>query len=319
MQKVFSPTNLDILFQRIKEYRTSSYYWDLLQVCKRFRHLAPYNAMLVNMQKPGSRYVLSEQEWLKRYNRTIKPNAQPLVVLVPFGPVDFLFEISDTQPNKTRGLFDLSNEQILEEIEAPYRTKKDVSPETEKMLLDNCALHGVAIDDKMNAGASYAAKIELMSTEAKPLTIHINSKLQTDYTPPYLISINKNAAPGERFANTVHELGHLFCFHLSAPTRWKDWKTRRLSHDVEEFEAESVAWLICERLGIGNPSEKYLANYLDKNDQIPPHVSVERIFSAFNNVWAMINPEQKMTCRDGLIYKNDSDFKQKVKQLTAKK
>ena len=48
-----------------------------------------------------------------------------------------------------------------------------------------------------------------------------------------------------------------------------------------EFEAESVCYLVCRRLGIDNPSEEYLAEYLEKNkDKDVPQISLECVMAA---------------------------------------
>jgi hypothetical protein len=46
-----------------------------------------------------------------------------------------------------------------------------------------------------------------------------------------------------------------------------------------EFEAESISYLICGRLGIDNPSEEYLANYVKKQDDVPS-ISLECVMKA---------------------------------------
>ncbi|MBK7442542.1 MAG: hypothetical protein IPI65_13570 [Bacteroidetes bacterium] len=40
--------------------------------------------------------VLSAEKW-KKYRRTIKKNARPLLILMPFGPVEFVYDITDTE------------------------------------------------------------------------------------------------------------------------------------------------------------------------------------------------------------------------------
>ena len=68
----------------------------------------------------------------------------------------------------------------------------------------------------------------------------------------------------------AHELAHLYCGHLGTPNdNW--WPDRRgLSEAVREFEAESVAFLLCSRLGIENPSHEYLAEYIKGHTRTPP-------------------------------------------------
>ena len=76
---------LDKLFQDVRAYRSSKNYMELFDFTKRFRHIAPYNAMLINIQKPGSKYVATTKEWHEGFERVPKPGARPLVILRTFG------------------------------------------------------------------------------------------------------------------------------------------------------------------------------------------------------------------------------------------
>ncbi len=58
------------------------------------------------------------------------------------------------------------------------------------------------------------------------------------------------------------------------------WPDRRgLDKLSAEFEAESVTYLVCERLGIDNPSAEYLSGYLKKDQEIP-NISIECVMKA---------------------------------------
>ena len=300
----FDLTNLEKLFYQVKEYRTCEYFKKILDICKKFKHLAPYNSMLINMQKPGAKYVLHESEWMEKFNRHIKPNAQPLIILVPFGPVDFLFEISDTEKNDP---LSMSDKDILEAIARPYKTPSEVKDEDLKNLINRCAFHGITFDMTMNAGAAYAADIRLLDIPLYSMNVEIKKNHFMDLLAPYLISVNKNASSnGERFTHIIHELGHFFCRHLPSPKGWDKWEVRVISKEAEEFEAESVARLICDRLNIQNTSERYLSGYLEK-EQIPSDVSIQAIFNAVNEVWKLCG--QQFYCKDGFLYKKDRQFK----------
>jgi hypothetical protein len=48
---------------------------------------------------------------------------------------------------------------------------------------------------------------------------------------------------------------------------------------VEEFEAESICYLVCTRLGIQNPSDEYLAGFMENNAETPP-ISLECVMKA---------------------------------------
>jgi hypothetical protein len=96
---------------------------------------------------------------------------------------------------------------------------------------------------------------------------------------------NKHLAP-TRYATLAHELAHLYCGHLGTPDKtW--WPDRPgLGKSVKEFEAESVAYLICRRLNIDNPSARYLSGYLEQPNQTPA-ISLERVFRATQTIELM--------------------------------
>jgi hypothetical protein len=69
-------------------------------------------------------------------------------------------------------------------------------------------------------------------------------------------------------------------FRLLGTPNVKWWPDRRgLATDAAEFEAESVAWLVCSRFGIDNPSDTYLANYLGSNAEVP-NISIDRVMKS---------------------------------------
>ena len=74
------------LFKDVLEYRDSERFKELLHFCVKLNTLGSYNAMLVKMQCPGAKYVLSRQKWAE-YNRKLIPDARPLMILAPFGQI----------------------------------------------------------------------------------------------------------------------------------------------------------------------------------------------------------------------------------------
>src|ERR1700677_1192714 len=90
--------SLDELFSLTRRYRSAREYGELLSFIRRFRKYSPYNAVLVNIQMPGARFVASPRRWRGKYHHKIKPGAHPLLMLQPMGPVMFAFDVSDTEP-----------------------------------------------------------------------------------------------------------------------------------------------------------------------------------------------------------------------------
>ena len=90
-------SSIDRLFRDVKRYRKCSEFKKKLEFYASFPYLGVYNAALVEQQRPGARFVLTSKKWLEKYNRKIKPNARPVIILMPFYPVEFLFDITDTK------------------------------------------------------------------------------------------------------------------------------------------------------------------------------------------------------------------------------
>jgi hypothetical protein len=263
---------LDDLFANARQYRSSRVFKELLDFVAEFRFYSPFNAMLIHAQMKGAKYVAPARRWLREFGREIKPHAQPLVILQPMGPVMFVFDVADTDP--------LPNAPPLpHEVEHPFEVRRGtIGPELEATV-ENAIRDGIRVVERP-AGSQSAGTIQVVSGEnyqhfpiqkkgAEPLIIPIQ----------YELLLNSRMSAEARYATLVHELAHLYCGHLGTPNEsW--WPDRRGSgKSVEEFEAESVCYLVCKRLGIDNPSEQYLAGYILKNDEIPP-ISLDRVMKA---------------------------------------
>lgn len=88
---------LDQLLADARLYTQSKDYKELLDFVVRLRNFAPFNAMLLQVQKPGLTYAASAGDWRERFGRTPKEGARPLLILWPFGPVALVYDVMDTE------------------------------------------------------------------------------------------------------------------------------------------------------------------------------------------------------------------------------
>ena len=260
---------IDKLYEDVISYRSTAQFENMLNFITRFRHMAPYNAMLVYIQKPGSEFVTSAKEWRVRYNRIVKPDAIPLVILQPFGPVTFVYEYNDTV-----------GDPFPDSVVEPFKCTVDIGEAMLEHLINNIKAEGVETCFS-NYGTGFAGQISYHDEETI-LQMRIPSGIC--YLRSYhTIRVNNNLSPAEKYATILHELAHLYCGHLYHDHTIERWLPCRydigLSREQKEFEAETACWLVCERMGITNPSAKYLAGYLKDNKEIP-HVSVDVILKA---------------------------------------
>src|SRR5690606_32565937 len=78
---------LDELFAMTYHYRTSEGFNTLLAFCRNFKRYSLFNTLLIHLQMPGARFVLTSRAWFREYGRVPMYGAQPLVMLMPRGPV----------------------------------------------------------------------------------------------------------------------------------------------------------------------------------------------------------------------------------------
>jgi len=268
---------LDELFCFARQYRSSKSYEGLLKFVAGFRSYSPYNAMLVRTQMEGARFVAPAHRWSRKYGRTIKVNARPLVILQPMGPVMFVFDVSDTEPGPHA-------KPLPPEVDKPFEARRGCIGGQWDTTIENAKRDGIRIQPRKE-GSQSGGSIRQTDGGKIPLLVfnagkdkHGNPK-QVEVPVRYDILFNEIASKESRYATIAHELAHLYCGHLGTPNaKW--WPDRRgLDLQTEEFEAESVAYLVCGRLGIDNPSEKYLAGYFNANAEVP-NISIDVVMKA---------------------------------------
>ena len=88
---------LDQLLEDSRLYRKGQDYQNLLDFVVRLRNFAPFNALLLQIQKPGLHHAASARDWRETFGRTIKDGARPLLILWPFGPVALVYDLMDTE------------------------------------------------------------------------------------------------------------------------------------------------------------------------------------------------------------------------------
>ena len=262
---------LDKLFQQVGTYRKGNDFNELLNFVKKFPKIAPYNAMLVHVQKPGALFVASACDWKMKYGRKPTVGARPLVILRPFGPVAFVFELNETE-----------GAPFPEALIEPFNAKGDVSQSKLDKFICSMIFEGITVVEQ-DYGTSMAGSVnsidEIREYKAFKKTEYFNIL--------FCIVLNSNLKTNVKMVTIFHELGHVLCGHVYHPkAKWLP-KRYSLSRNEMEFEAESVCWLLCERLGILNPSPEYLAGYLNADGEIPT-ISIDTVLKAVGTIESIL-------------------------------
>jgi hypothetical protein len=266
---------LDDLFRATVAHRSSQVYRDLLDYVSRFRRYSAYNGYLVSVAKPlGFRdgnylvriqrptvgYVATPSDWMKDFERRVKPDARPLVMLKPFGPVMFVYDIADTDGEQSPPA----------DLLMPFDAKGVLDPAIWSNTERNCSRDQIRIlprDMSLNS-AGWAR----CTRSPGPKQV-----------PEFEVTYNKNQKQVEAYCTVVHELAHIYLGHVCGHPRRK-WPDRSSeSKDVREFEAESAAYIVCARQGIVTTAPPYLADYLGHNDGIPA-IDINRVLAVASKI-----------------------------------
>src|SRR5262249_40186605 len=229
-------------------------YKELLDFVVKLRNFAPFNAMLLHVQKPGLNYAASARDWRERFGRTPKEGARPLLILWPFGPVALVYDVLDTEgkelPQDVASFF---AEGCIDEAQIAFFILRLGKKSIEWLWVD--------------AGDRNAGSIRV-----------IDRAVDDEFTV-YRINANRNHEPAVHFATLAHELGHLFLGHLGPDKKLKVEDRSHIKHNQRELEAESVAYLVCARNGVTSKSKTYLSNYVTNNTTID-HLDLYQVMHA---------------------------------------
>ena len=228
---------IDQLIAATRLYENSKAIEELFEFTIRLREFAPFNAMLLHIQKPGLTHAASARDWWDRFGRVPKTGVRPLLILRPMGPVDFVFDILDTEGRELPAhafafptLGTLTEQRFTDLIRSVSREKIEIV--------------------KLDAGDARAGWVKPLSQANSPRGRNT-----------YRLAYNRNHSPQTRFVTVAHELAHLYLGHLG-PDRGRRVPDRRHTYlALQEVEAESTAYLVARRNGVEPRSETYLARY----------------------------------------------------------
>lgn len=235
---------LDQLLAESKLYRSSAEFAALMQFVVRLRAFAPFNAMLLNIQKPGLSYAATRADWLKRFNRTVKEKARPLLILMPMRPVVLVYDVVDTEGDP------------LPRDVATFWARGEMDIETMSACIHAANSNGITCK-VFDGGDRSAGQIRV--------TWRPNEGNGRSH---YEMYINANHPVATQFITLAHELAHLALGHLGEDKRLKIKDRRWADHATQELEAELVAVLVAARNGITGASESYLASFVQRETDV---------------------------------------------------
>lgn len=228
---------IEQLIAATRLYRSGAAIKELLDFTIRLRRFAPFNALLLHIQKPGLTFAATATDWHKRFGRQPKEGARPLLVMRTMGPVDFVFDVQDTTGRDVpQSIYNFPTLGQLSDAQFEAITRKIIGQGIRLVPLD----HG-------DARAGWIKRVKEPKTP-KDKAI-------------YRLAYNLNHPAPTRLVTIAHELAHLYLGHLGEDGGFKVKGRKHRDLAAREVEAEMAAYLVSRRNGLVPRSESYLADY----------------------------------------------------------
>jgi len=242
-------SSIDFLLAQSLRYRDSQSFQELIDFVGRFRGYAPYNNMLVRLQNPSCGYFATAKDWCDRFNRALKEDARPMLILAPKHPVMLVYDIDQTEGGN-----------LPAELTNFARFVGDWDASLLRRMIQNAQGYQIRVDVKTLSSTNGGFATVARGTGDAKMRVAIHDGLDEP----------------SRFGVLCHELAHILLGHLGSDfDHW--WPARtNLSHAAVEVEAESVAWIVTSRLGLKGSSAAYVSRHL-KDGQTPTGVSPDMI------------------------------------------
>ena len=244
---------LDEMFTATSRFRSSREYLELLYFISRFPKYSAFNCMLLYTQNPSASFVATAGGWKRQFNRELKFDARPMVILAPMSPVRFVYDIADTNG-------DPLPQDIMLSKEESARLPQEVYDNT----IHNCLVHGIIVREVYLDGHDTKAAIPVTDE-----SLQSPGSLDIDSPKDYLILLNSAHSLEDKYARLTHELGRIFCGHQgrSQDAWWPD--RQQESETVKEIESDSVGLLVCSRKRLYESAQSYLSSCRQLEKQIP--------------------------------------------------
>lgn len=272
-----SESDLNELFLSSAAYRNSAEFVKMMGFVARRSRIAPFNAYLLYIQKPDILRAASRAEWSAE-GRFVKEGARPLIILKPFAPVEFVYDMEDTQGSGVadgtegaNGAKGANSAKGADNGEAEDWRSKGFVPESEIAgIVANMEAAGLCLDplDLKELRLRYRVPVPFSQARREPSRRLQGLRPGTGRKdlPAFF------GALANEYAR--HLLGHWGAFSVEINGKLHavcDRDRSDLDRNEMEWEAECVAFIVCGRVGLGMGGAEVLARHLD------PAISKPRI------------------------------------------
>ena len=216
-----------MLSDGVKEIYTSEKYADYLRFYSGFHQYSFCNSLLIMLQKPDASHCASYADWKKK-GRSVRKGEKGIVIRVP---TPKKFKVEDPKTGE---------EKEVSKMFYKLGTTFDISQTEGKEIPEICS--------QLKASVSNYTDILDHIRKASPVKIDFEDMEHSHANVYYSVAENRivvrnNMSESQSIKTAVHETAH-------ALLHGKGKAEEKADRDLKELQAESVAYIVCNFLGI---------------------------------------------------------------------
>ena len=193
-----------------------------------------HNLLLIMAQRPGAQQQCAGLKAWNRLGRYVRKGEHGIMILAPVVRRRQLRPTAPTEPEKTDDSGSRDREGIVTSFRRVFVFAED---QTEGAPLPQPA----CVDGE--PGVYYERLVQLMADRGITLTYASALGKAHGLSTRNRIILRDDLHPGERFSTAVHELSHILLAHHVRDDA-------RATATVHETEAEAVAYVVCQAIGL---------------------------------------------------------------------
>jgi len=269
---------VDLFFRRVLELKDSEALEKYFRFLQQVPNHAPFNNTLVFIQNPKCSYYATAGDWMTKFNRVVKDGVRPMIILYPFSPVAFVYDYSDTE----------GDEIAPEDFIYWWR-------ENGGTLDDNIIRHTRENLEALNINFRKLNEKEYFNNHSLT-TGGYASRYRESKDLDIVLHPRYNEQDIEAYGVLCHEMAHILLGHLGSieyrknsdkPVQIIARAREFLPRPIEEIEAELVAWIVFDALGIQKKSEAYIASWLIQASDLSEVFSMSAVLTAASKIREM--------------------------------
>ena len=258
----------DKLEEGLKELFESEKYKTYLSTMSKFHNYSFNNTLLIAMQKPEATLVAGYKAWQKNFERHVNKGEKAIRILAP-APYEIKEERDKLDPVTGEMMFDENGMPQKEQVEVTIPAFRavfvfDVSQTDEKPITE------LEAQELLSMVEGYEDFVQVLMNVAP---VHIGFEdIPGDskgyfHTEEKRIAVKENMSESQTLKTMVHEVAHSM-LHNKEINRDDLMEAPIKDRNTKEVEAESVAYTVCQHLGIDTSdySFGYIAGWSSGKD-----------------------------------------------------